>query len=257
MTCVVDKVAFIHFAKAAGRYVNHYLINRVFYADSREPAEHKYKSYNSWRIGLRRDWTDEELFQLAANRHPMQRPTLDQVRAHHKRWGHDYLAKQYVHNHHHNWCVRTLDAFKRNGWFTFMFLRDPAEVLCSLWSWANQSVRDGADPAVVLRPEWLIWRSLDEFIQVFISDPRLSRFYALPDYVDEIDFVTQFTEENFHRFLDLYFDHEYRPSGAEDDDSFRSANPGYAAYRSRGDISDTTHDLLENSALVRAVRARL
>ncbi len=256
---MAEKVVFVHFAKTAGRYVNYYLTEHVFRSSTLDLAEQNYKLYNSWfrGIGLQRDWNDRELIQLANNRHPLQSPTPEQIRIHHARWRHNYLDRQYVHNHNYTWSRRSLREFRHNGWFSFMFLRDPPELLCSLWTWAKKAIADGAAPATVLNPVWLIDRSLNEFVEIIITDRQFDYLYALPDYVDEIDHVTEFTDGNFRGFLWEYFDHEYQPQAVDEGRHFASGNPGYSAYRSRGEISDEVHQLLQENALVQSVRKRM
>ncbi len=259
MRRVVDKAVFVHFSKAAGRFINYYLTEHVFRSRTVCLAEQNYKLFNSWHkgIGLQRDWNERELKQLANNRHPLQSPSPEQIRSHHALWRHDYLARQYVHNHNNNWSRSSLREFKRNGWFSFMFLRDPAELLCSLWTWASMAVAEGADPGTVLTPVWLIDQPLDGFIRTILCDRQFDHLYALPGYVEEIDYVAEFTEDNFRHVLQSCFDHEFQPQLVEEGSRFPSGNPGYAQYRSRGQISDTVHMLLQNSPLVQSVRDRL
>ncbi len=93
---MADKIAFIHYAKAAGRYVDYYLQNNVFENVSDNLAQQDVKVFNSWSVpfSLGRDWNEKELLQLAANRHPTQSPTPAEVMDHHQLWRHDYLAHQ-------------------------------------------------------------------------------------------------------------------------------------------------------------------
>jgi len=259
MDAKVAKVAFIHFGKAAGRYVHRYLSSQVFRNPEGDLARQEYKEYNSWQrpFLLSRDWFETELLQLANNRFPGQLPTPEQVRIHHGLWSHDYLARQYVHNHHYSWSRASVCEFRRNGWFTFMFIREPADLLCSLWTWSRKMVAAGVNPDRVLQPTRLIGMPLDGFLQEVIGNADYNRFYALPDYVEEIDYVAEFTEENFRRLLSERFEHDYRTGSNLQRYRRPSGNPGYAAYRNRGDISDRTHSLIERNAAVQRVREHL
>ena len=253
----IDKLAFIHFAKAAGRYIGHYLCTQIFGNSASDLAEQEYKVFNSWERPylLDRDWTETELLQLANNRFPEQSATPAQIKAHHRLWKHNYLDKQYVHNHHYSWCERTVREFRRNGWFTFMFIRDPAELLCSLWTWARKARAAGTDPRYIIQPTRLIEMELDAFIKEIISCPELRQFYALPDYVDEIDHVAEFTEDNFRLFVKTVEPgHQYGSEQIVFSHRHASGNPGYGGYRRRGLISDETHELLRDTPEVQRVR---
>ena len=259
MTRMTDKVAFIHYSKAAGRYINHYLREFVFKDTGKCLAEQQYKGFNSWALpfNLGRDWTEEELLQLAGNHHPAQYPTPEEVRTHHQCWAHDYLARQYVHNHHCGWSLASVQAFRRNGWFTFMFIREPAELLCSLWTWAQPSSTDSLNGKTLIKPAWLAELTLNDFIREMLSNPDFTIFYGLPEYVDEIDFVAEFNEENFAKLLKQRFDHSYRPDSTADTRRFSSGNPGYQAYLRQGLISDNTDELIQQDPEILKVRKRL
>ncbi len=250
-----DKIAFIHFAKAAGRYVNRYLRERVFKNGNGEIAEQQYKIFNSWGppFSMGRDWNQAELLQLANNRHPGQYPTPQEILAHHRCWNHDYLAKQYVHNHHYEWTQEAVSEFRRNGWLTFMFVRDPAELLCSVWTWARGVTAKGGQP--VIQPPGLVEQPLDDFIREVVGTPGHHNIYALPDFVEQIDYTAEFSEENFRGLLRIMVpDHEYDPGSLPDLYRRASGNPGYAEYRRRRQISDQTHDMLNDDIDVQRVR---
>jgi hypothetical protein len=256
MNPVVQKIAFIHYAKVAGRYIDAYLRQKVFENKSDCLAEQQVKTFNSWTVpfSMGRDWSEEELLRLAANRYSAQYPSPEEVRSHYQCWTHDYLARQYVHNHHHFWSLLSVREFRKRGWFTFMFIRDPAELLCSLWTWTQKNTTESPKLQPVIKPEHLTVMSLDHFIQEILRRPNLSAFYALPDYVDEIEYVSEFTDENFYRFLQKYFDHSYQPETLEIEQRCASGNPGYAAYRNQGLISEETRKLLDGNQEVCRVR---
>lgn len=259
MTLTTDKVAFIHYAKAAGRYVGYYLRSQVFGNGMADQAEQEFKIFNSWEAPytLGRDWTETELMQLANNRFPAQYPTPAQVVTHHRRWAHDYLSRQYVHNHHYSWTRDTVREFRHNGWLTFMFIREPAELLCSLWTWSRNAIAAGADPGQVIRPPRLIEQPLDAFIREILSTPAFHNFYALPDFVGDIDYVAELTQENFGQFLHERFNHRYHPDRVGPRHRYSSGNPGYVAYRHQGLITDETHAMINADVEVGRVREHL
>ena len=256
---VVEKIAFIHFSKVAGRYIDSYLRQRVFKNNSNNLAEQQVKIFNSWAIplALGRDWTEEELLQLAANRHSEQCPTPDEIRIHHSLWSHDYISRQYVHNHHCNWSTTTVQKFRENGWLTFMFIREPSELLCSLWTWIRSNAEKNPDALPLIKPEWLAVLSLDEFIKEILKDDNFSVFYGLPDYVDKVEYVSEYTEDNFKEFLLDHFDHNYQPERLGTKHRYASGNPGYAAYIEQGLISEDTQVLLNENKEVRRIRELL
>lgn len=256
---MVRKLAYIHFVKVAGRYVNYYLQRNVFGNSGEELATQGVKTFNSWipPFSLARDWADDELLQLASNRHPRQSPTPQEVRIHYQHWEHEYLARQYVHNHHYGWNRDTIRAFRQQGWYTLLFLREPSELLCSLWSWIQQQSQEDIYNGRVIWPISLAQLSLDQFIHAIVTSSGDSGWYALPDYADEVDYVAEFSEENFRNFLKHNFDHDYRPETMEPRHRYGSGNPGFAAYCEQGLISRETQRLLDEDYEVCRVRERL
>ena len=113
------KLAFIHFGKAAGVYTQHYIREQVF---------PRIKHFHSWwnfedlhefnykpKRRLNRDWKEEELLQIA---------DAD-------------VEEAIAHNHHINWTKESVKKFNDKGWLTFMFIRDPKDIMCSLYFWAK------------------------------------------------------------------------------------------------------------------------
>jgi hypothetical protein len=255
----VQKLAFIHYAKVAGRYMDYYLQRKVFDNRSTLLAAQTVKSFNSWvpPLSMGRDWNEEELLQLAANRHPLQCPSPEDIRIHYGHCSHDYLARQYVHNHHYSWSRATIRAFGKQGWCTVMFLRDPAEIFCSLWTWMQGKADEvfSTGYMALLRP--LNHLSLDSFIREMITNPKLSVSFSLPDYVDDIDYVAEFSDAGFGTFLEEKFGHHYQPEHVGKRQHFASGNPGFAACREKGLISAKTQMLLDANDDVCRVRERL
>ena len=42
-----------------------------------------------------------------------------------------------AHNHHINWTKESVKKFNDHGWLTFMFIRNPKDIMCSLFFWAR------------------------------------------------------------------------------------------------------------------------
>ncbi len=138
-----------------------------------------------------------------------------------------------------------------------MFIREPAELLCSLWAWIQKRRAKNSDMRLVIKPVWLAELPLDHFIQEILGEPNFSVFYALPDYVDEVDYVAEFTDANFSQFLLKIFSHCYQPETLKTDRRCASGNPGLTAYKNQQLISKKTLVLLEQNHEVRRFRERL
>ena len=227
------KLAFMHFGKAAGVYIQHYIRERVF---------PRMKHFNSWwdfnyrnKRALTRDWTEEELLEIA---------DAD-------------VAEALTHNHHINWTKESVEKFNDNGWLTFMFIRNPKDIMCSLYFWA-QSQWDRWDSedksAQVLRgplTEELKYMSgqdnpynvsLDDFIRGMLSGKGAQYLWVLPDYVDDIQHVAEFNDKNFGSFLLDNFQHLYCPMKKRN----TSKSEGYKTYLDRGEISQETNNMVES-----------
>ena len=227
----LKKLAFIHFGKCAGVYVQYYLRNYV---------TPNIKHFNSWwdfgeknKRNLERDWTKEELLEIAE---------LD-------------TETGFAHNHHIGWCTKTVQAFKDNGWFTFTFLRDPRNVICSLYFWSQRQHRRWKPDELhgglrePLRGEILNMSgqtdphkiSINDFFKFFTITEGAQNLWILPDYINDLDYVAEFTDKNFERFLKKYFLHDYVPLEKMN----TSQSKGYKHYCDNGNISKDTQHLIE------------
>ena len=226
------KLAFIHYGKAAGVYIQHYIREQVF---------PRIKHFNSWwdfnyknKRALTRDWTEKELLEIAE---------AD-------------VEEALTHNHHINWTKESVKKFNDHGWLTFMFIRNPKDIMCSLYFWAqgqwdrwereDKSALDLREP---LKQE-LIHISgqdnphnvkLDDFIRGMLSGKGAQRLWGLPDYVDDIQHVAKFSNQNFKSFLLNNFQHLYIPLKKLN----TSKSEGYRTYLERGEISEETNNMLE------------
>jgi hypothetical protein len=227
------KLAFIHFGKAAGVYIQHYIREQVF---------PRMKHFNSWwdfnyknKRALTRDWTEEELLEIAdAN-----------------------VEEALTHNHHINWTKESVKKFNDNGWLTFMFIRNPKDIMCSLYFWAQSQWDrwDAEDKSAQVLREPLTEElkyisgqdnpynvSLDDFIRGMLSGKGAQYLWVLPDYIDDIQHVAEFNNNNFGSFLLDNFQHLYCPMKKRN----TSKSEGYKTYLERGEISKETHSMVEN-----------
>ena len=227
------KLAFIHFGKAAGVYIQHYIREQVF---------PRMKHFNSWwdfnyknKRALTRDWTEEELLEIADTN----------------------VEEALTHNHHINWTKESVKKFNDNGWLTFMFIRNPKDIMCSLYFWAQSQWDrwDAEDKSAQVLREPLTEElkyisgqdnpynvSLDDFIRGMLSGKGAQYLWVLPDYIDDIQHVAEFNNNNFGTFLLDNFQHLYCPMKKRN----TSKSEGYKTYLERGEISKETHSMVEN-----------
>lgn len=81
--------------------------------------------------------------------------------------------------------------------------------------------------------------------------------FSLPDYVDDVEYVAEFNDAGFSKFLQEKFGHCYTPECVEENQKFASGNPGFAAHRDQGLISRETQRLLDGHYEVCRIRERL
>jgi hypothetical protein len=248
------KTAFIHFGKCAGVYINFYLKKNVM------PDALRYNSWEGlpiWRSvygeDIHRDWSETELTQIANE-------------TFHPQFTSEYKM---AHNHHINWNMKTVKEFRKNNWLTFTFLRDPKDLICSLYFYARKRhkfvKKDSMGRPIVPGPgllpggpphrnpmEGLIVSvsgqkdpfqvPLDKFINFVLDDERTRPLWVLPDYIDELDYVAEFNERNFEIFLKKYFNHHYVPEEKQN----TSLNKGFEYYYKCGEISEETKNKIES-----------
>lgn len=229
-----DKLAFIHFGKAGGNYVNSYLHQIL-----------KFGKINSWHRNsiilcesgnFNRDWTEEELLNFVNLR--FEKPV-------------------YVHNHHNNWSHKTVNKYNDNGWFTFMFIRDPRDVICSLYFFAHKLIKEckatplGSDgtlaghlPQNSFETPDVTKLTLDEFVRAVTTNPKLRIFWKLPAYVKLIQYVQEMNDSNFGAFCSEVLNHAYTPR----EHLNVTENRGYNFYLSSGRIDKSTDTILTNTS---------
>jgi hypothetical protein len=234
----MKKVAFIHYAKAGGVSVNHHIYQRVL-------KNKTYQNYNSWRENgfydkpLRRDWNEKELLEICK-----------------KNGNEDFII---AHNHHNGWNKKIILKFKKEGWFTFCFLRNPKDILCSLYFFSKQSKERTGYSAVGplgaiaghLPPESFEVIdeqdiSLDEFIHKMVENPKLHRFWKLPSYINYLDFVGRINNENIKICFQKAFNYDYKHNPYNLQRFNATKNKGYEYYFKNGIISKKTNVLLRS-----------
>ena len=202
-----NKLAFVHFGKCAGSYVSRWLETKAFY-------DSEYRVYNSWLKRLPetykgRDWNTEELSEISNEEGPA-----------------------YVHNHHIAWSRDAISEFNKKGWVTFTFVRKPEDLICSLYCWSKQVyLETGKNPLNIDSHEW----DMDVFIHRCI-DTALRNLWALPDYIDEVQNVREFSHSNLQDFINFQLDINYTPIEKQN----VSSNKGFRWFRDNDHIHAKT-----------------
>jgi len=209
------KIAFIHFGKCAGVKTN-----KLFKAACNLKGVPVY----DWHLPipeLGRDWSSVELNLMSG------------------------LESGYVHNHHISWSPQDIATYNKKGWETFTFLRDPRDLLCSLYFWSriihhspfkgNPTDSSG---------------TLDEFLRSIVSEESKSmwRLFRPPPYIkNRVKHVAQFSEDALwdlvkklglyeESLYDVWYNHKANVSG----------NKGWNYYVETELISEETINLVAN-----------
>ncbi len=180
-----DKIAILHHAKAAGSSLS---------AMFAEAAVHGgWQHLDTYRApyDLRRDWNPAELGAIAAGDMPGQR-------------GHRFI----VHNHACGWPADRVESMIKEGWVFVSTYRPIRDRLCSFFHW-NQRARILTGPAAECE-------TLDEFLRVFLSEPRylvdfgphpcdelVSHWGTIRDLPELVWNVTGMRVENRHENMSL------------------------------------------------------
>lgn len=222
------KLAFVHFGKTGGVYLNHYL--RTFVFDELED-KNQWRQKHNGEIKEARDWSKKELLSFLED-------------------AHDNIL---VHNHHNNWNASILEEYKKRRWFSFMFLRHPCDLLCSLYFFSRQNIKNtgvsainpngvlaGYQDETAFKELDVFKLSLDEFIVQMVDNPAQHLFWALPDYIEELDWAAEMNDDNLSEFFLRNFNHQYIPRKKINS----SDNLGYLHYLNGGQISKKTYTLL-------------
>lgn len=218
-------LAFIHIQKCAGTYVDSWL--------TRNLVPKGYRIFNPWYLtraeiaslgrgisfsrempkqDYRRDWSEDELLKIS-----------------------DFEGEKYVHNHSKNWPSKVFYEYKSKGFFTFSFLRNPIDLICSMYFFLLEKPGHPSDPA---------WGyedlgTLDSFVRnnVFNLDT------LLPSYYKDLDYFNIFSDKNFCHMLNLLNINDYKPM----DKVNVSSNKGWEHYLNNGQLSLNSVELVKNT----------
>lgn len=181
------KLAYWHFGKCAGQFL---------IAQFRQQG---FEPLNSWVTGIERDWNEEECEFIADEEH--------------------FSPPLFV-NHHLNLSESLLHRFKSRNWVTFGTYRDPRDIICSLYFYGQKLIQEKRDSAgapfhshgvLAGHLSKNLWEcpdvtkiTLSECIVQLVERPELHRFWELPFYMKQLDYLIPACENGFSRlFIDL------------------------------------------------------
>lgn len=165
--------------------------------------------------GCRRDWSVQELQHIKAT-----------------------PGKKYVHNHSKNWheVLPEYDDF-----FKFSFLRDPVDIMCSMYFFLLEKPGEPSDPAwgFPASPKGVPC-SLNEFVLEYTHNLDT----LLPNQ-EHLDFFRVFSEENLTLLLREHFNAEYEPQRRMN----TSSNKGHQTYLDSGELSREAVGLVKETEM--------
>ena len=237
------KLAFLHMAKCGGTYVRTYLHNTVIapfidhVPEGKNERENPHLEFNPNQISEVIDEVDKT----------------------------DLTETQWMRFHQNSVDLKTIKKLNDFGWETFTFLRDPRDLICSLYFFCRRKVCNGSRTSrtnfLVMAPwsgiaghkddsEWDIndidtrKMSLNDFFIEVIKNEKLHIFWKLPEYIESVKYIDEMSHDNLGKFINKVIDpgHIYRPISVGKNSS---DNTGYEFYCSNGDISKEAQRLID------------
>ena len=196
---VHQKVAFIHIQKCAGTYVDAALRAILIPQGFRyfNPWYMTRAQISSWgrdrgseeslsKAHYRRDWNHTELGRIIEEKGPL-----------------------YIHNHSKNWAQIHFKRMQELEYFTFCFLREPLDLMCSMYFFLLEKSGESSDPAWGFPPgkEGPIHpMGMADGLNDFIERYTYNLDTLLPPFISEISFVKLFNQNNLQILLSRHFD---------------------------------------------------
>jgi hypothetical protein len=237
------KYAFVHMAKCGGSYVEAYLTNVVLapFIDHNQILQ-PHVEFNTEQIS---EIVDE------ANRR-------------------DLTENQWIRFHQNSVDLKTIEKLNDSGWETFTFLRDPRDLICSLYFFSSRktaktTITNGEvsyTNFLAMSPssgiaghgnsgEWDIndidvrKLSLNDFIINIVENEKLHVYWKIPEYIEAVKYIDEMSHDNLGKFINKAIDpdHIYSPIPIGKNSS---ANKGYKFYCNNGDISKEAQRLIED-----------
>ncbi len=242
---------FVHFGKAAGSYVNVYIFRKIF-LDEDFLTKYIPAYYNNWwsRSDLKDESYKKYLFTANEERRDFFKEELKDISA-----LKDERVK-FCQCHHNNVDSEIINFFKKNDWYTFTFLRNPKDLICSLYFFSKKTFKKSGYSALgplgslsgnqLLKLDFVEpdqdHPSLDTFINRLLDNKVYHIFWALPEYLKELDFVKEFNDKNFSSLTDKLYGHWHDKIPKKN----TTCNLGYEFYLKNGYISEETNRKLVN-----------
>jgi hypothetical protein len=208
------KALFLHKPKTAGTYLDIKFINNA------SPIhENNFLYFNPWQQSYR-DWSCEECKEIANLK---------------------LNCNMITHIHSSSLGTEQFYEFKKNNWFSFIFIRDPLDIICSLYYFFKFNSEATLNDYTMKQVNFCRNNSLNDFCVKAIHDNDYRVFWVLPEYFKDIDFVgipTKKCFEELFRVLSLVY--------KETEKANSSKNKGYKLYANSGAISKSNQLMLEN-----------
>ena len=245
------KYAFVHMAKCGGTYVKTYLHSVILNPCKGHIPEGKHKDSRFGSPHL--EFRAEQISKLVDE--------VDKV---------DLTENQWIRFHQNSANSEVIKKLNDFGWETFTFLRDPRDIICSLYFFASRKHKSvhksKADKVVTNHLAMAPWSgiaghqgidewdfdkvdvhkvSLNDFVKELINNEKLHIFWQLPEYIDSVKHVDKMSHENLGKFINKVIDPEHiympMPIGKNDSD-----NKGFKHHVNSGEISKEVADLVES-----------
>ena len=239
------KYAFVHMAKCGGTYVKTYLNTVILNPCTEHIPEGKSK--DNPHLEFRKDQVLKVIDEVDKT---------------------NLTENQWMRFHQNSVDLEVVEKLNDFGWETFTFLRDPRDIISSLYFFSKRRISKEEDGEKIGYTNFLAmapwsgiaghqesdqWEldkvdvrkvSLNDFAKELIENEKLHIFWQVPEYIDSIKHVDKMNHENLGKFINKVIDpqHVYAPMPIGENPS---NNKGFKHYVNTGEISKEVVDLVE------------